>query len=89
MRPIYAVLCIAHWTWIIDSPSHELDIRIRILKCIVLLNMIKYFQVTGLRKLVHVHEEGLHFVQDLSGTKASSITDGVLYTITQTRRVRH
>ncbi|XP_071519116.1 ER membrane protein complex subunit 1 [Panulirus ornatus] len=44
-------------------------------------------QVTGVRKLVHVHEDGLHLVLDLSGTKASSMTDGVLYTITQTRRL--
>ncbi|XP_042220933.1 ER membrane protein complex subunit 1-like [Homarus americanus] len=44
-------------------------------------------QVAGARKLVHVHENGLHFVQDLTGTKASSITEGVLYTITQTGRL--
>nr|XP_045605093.1 ER membrane protein complex subunit 1-like [Procambarus clarkii] len=44
-------------------------------------------QVAGTRKLVHIHEDGLHLVLELTGTKASSITEGVLYTITQTGRL--
>nr|XP_053639999.1 ER membrane protein complex subunit 1-like isoform X1 [Cherax quadricarinatus] len=44
-------------------------------------------QVAGIRKLVHIHESGLHLGLELTGTKASSITEGVLYTITQTGRL--
>lgn len=44
-------------------------------------------QVAESRKLVHLHEGELHLVRDLSGTRASAITDGVLYTVTQTGRV--
>lgn len=45
------------------------------------------FQVAESRKLVHLHENELHLVRDLSGSRASAITDSVLYTVTQTGRV--
>ncbi|XP_050691412.1 ER membrane protein complex subunit 1-like [Eriocheir sinensis] len=44
-------------------------------------------QVAESRKLVHLHESELHLVRDLSGTRASAITDNVLYTVTQTGRL--
>lgn len=44
-------------------------------------------QVAESRKLVHLHEGELHLVRDLSGSRASAVTDGVLYTVTQTGRV--
>ncbi|XP_066948980.1 ER membrane protein complex subunit 1 [Macrobrachium rosenbergii] len=44
-------------------------------------------QVGSSRKLVHIHPHGLHMVRDLSGSRASAIVEGVLYSLTQSGRV--